>query len=105
MVVDIENKVVKEKRMLPKMGCNHGGYNGEHQGPKGDGAEPDSNHDRMADPIGDCEALICGGMSFGVYQSLMLRRIRTIITEIGPIDDALKAYLEGSIDDHPELLH
>jgi len=44
-------------------------------------------------------------MGFGAYQSLMLKGIREMITDIDLIDDAVAQYVEGKLEDHPELLH
>jgi predicted Fe-Mo cluster-binding NifX family protein len=67
-----------------------------------------ASHDRhlqMAETIADCEALICRGMGMGAYQSMQVRGIRPVVTDIVDIDEAVMAYIEGSIVDQIERLH
>jgi predicted Fe-Mo cluster-binding NifX family protein len=59
----------------------------------------------MAEAIADCEALLCGGMGVGAYQSMKERGIRPIVTDIESIDEAIQAYVEGRIVDQTERLH
>jgi len=104
MVVEIEGNTVKGKRLVPKVG--HSQFQGMHEERH---EEPhlgsESKHATMSEPIKDCVVLICGGMGMGAYQSLLLRGIRPIITEVDDINQAIAAYLDGKLDDHPEYLH
>jgi len=59
----------------------------------------------MAQAIADCEAIICGGMGAGAYESMRQLNIRPVVTDLRKIDDAIQAYLAGSLQDHTELLH
>jgi predicted Fe-Mo cluster-binding NifX family protein len=59
----------------------------------------------MAEAITDCEALLCGGMGKGAYESLNERGIRPVITDILDIDEVLTSYIGGQIIDHTEKLH
>jgi predicted Fe-Mo cluster-binding NifX family protein len=62
-------------------------------------------HLQMAEAIGDCEALLCGGMGMGAYQSMEARGIKPVVTEIRDIDQAVIAYVEGKIVDRVDWLH
>lgn len=64
-----------------------------------------AKHLQMAEAIGDCEALLCGGMGMGAYQSMLRRGIRPVVTEIRDIDQAVIAYVEGKIVDRVDWLH
>ncbi len=100
-VIDIVEGAVKGKEIRPKIGCSH-----SHNQAEGESEHTESmKHREMSDPIHDCEIVVSGGMGFGAYQSLMLRGIRAIITETDLIDDAVVQYIEGKLEDHPELLH
>jgi predicted Fe-Mo cluster-binding NifX family protein len=59
----------------------------------------------MSDVIADCEALLCRGMGMGAYQSMQTRGIRPVVTDIAVIDEAVMAYIEGSIVDQVDRLH
>lgn len=71
----------------------------------GFGPSADSRHGRMVEAITDCEALLCGGMGKGAYESLKGREIRPVITDILDIDEALTSFINGQIIDHTEKLH
>jgi predicted Fe-Mo cluster-binding NifX family protein len=59
----------------------------------------------MAEAIADCQALLCGGMGAGAYQSMQERGIQPVVTEIALIDEAIKAFVEGRIVDRTDRLH
>jgi len=100
IVVDIDGKTVRGKESRLKVGCSHSHGSGE-EGANGEARK----HRQMSDPISDCSIVGSGGMGFGAYQSLMLKGIRAMITDIDLIDDAVAQYMEGKLEDHPELLH
>ncbi|MEM3532386.1 MAG: NifB/NifX family molybdenum-iron cluster-binding protein [Candidatus Methanomethyliaceae archaeon] len=101
---DKGKKTIKERKLVPKLG--HGQFHGLHDG-GGEGLHMGSEmkHRAIVSPILDCKVVICGGMGMGAYQSLMLNGIRPIITTIEDAEAAVEAYLNGRIDDHPEVLH
>ena len=71
----------------------------------GQGPAAESRHARMFTPILDCEVLLAGGMGQGAYTSLIMAGIHPVMTDILEIEPAVKAYLDGSLVDHPEWLH
>lgn len=104
LVVDIDGKSVRGKEWRSKAGCSHPH---EQEGDEeGTNAQAEATkHRRMSDPINDCALVVSGGMGFGAYQSLMLSGIRPLITDVDTIDDAVKRYVEGKLEDHLEMLH
>lgn len=68
-----------------------------HEEGHGFGAEAQSKHASMAEPIADCQVLIAGGMGWGAYENLKSRGIEAIVTDIKTIDEAVKLYLEGKL--------
>jgi predicted Fe-Mo cluster-binding NifX family protein len=44
-------------------------------------------------------------MGMGAYESMKMRGIRPIVTDIASIDEAVTAYVEGKIVDQVERLH
>jgi predicted Fe-Mo cluster-binding NifX family protein len=59
----------------------------------------------MAEAIADCEALLCGGMGAGAYESMRTRGIRPVVTDLSSIDEAVEAYVQGRIVDRVDRLH
>lgn len=109
LVSTIEDGVVVKQEMRPKIGhstLTHQPHVEENSG-KGHGMDAASHnkHLQMAEAIADCEALLCRGMGMGAYESMKVRSIRPVVTDIPLIDDAVKAYIQGSITDHVEKLH
>lgn len=112
LVATVENGVVVHSEMRDKLGHvhfsnePHDDHSHEH-GTPGHGFDPASQdrHARMAAAITDCEALLCRGMGGGAYASMQQAKIRPIVTDIASIDEAVQAYIAGSIVDHVEHLH
>jgi predicted Fe-Mo cluster-binding NifX family protein len=59
----------------------------------------------MIEPISDCQIVIARGMGTGAHRSLLAGKIHPIVTDVENIEEALNAYLSGSLTDHPEKLH
>lgn len=68
-------------------------------------AASEDKHARMAGNIGDCKVLLAGGMGWGAYDSLKSYGIEPIITDIRDVDQAVKAYVDGTIVNLREKLH
>lgn len=110
VVVTVEEGRVTGREVREKMGHAH--FAGEHHhghglDPRGHGFDPaaQSRHARMIAAITDCEILLARGMGAGAYENLRQAGIRPVLTDIARIDDAVQAYLEGRLEDHPERLH
>ena len=108
MVMTIENGKISNREKRNKLGHNH--FSSEnHEEHHGAGHGQDAaSHDRhagMAAAIADCEALICGGMGMGAYQSMLQLKIKPIVTELEDVDAAALAYIKGTIVDRTEFLH
>jgi predicted Fe-Mo cluster-binding NifX family protein len=71
----------------------------------GTGTAAAARHLSMVQPIADCQVLLTRGMSWSARECLTSARIRPILTDIGDLEQAVRAYLDGSIVDHVELLH
>jgi len=109
LVVTIDNGVIVNRELRSKMGHNNFAnqpHEEEAPGvPHGMGAESHDKHVQMAGAITDCEALICGGMGMGAYQSMQSRGIKPVVTELMDIDQAVLAYAGGNLADRVEKLH
>ena len=110
LVVSLESGQIASREMRAKLG--HAQFAGEPHGhddteghQHGSGPEAQSRHARMAHVIGDCEAVICGGMGSGAYFNLMQHGIKPVVTEVNQIDEAVLAYAEGRLVNREDLLH
>jgi predicted Fe-Mo cluster-binding NifX family protein len=64
-----------------------------------------SKHTQMIEPIRDCEAVVARGMGTGAYLAMEQAKIRPLITDIADAEEAVCAYIDGNLVDHPEWLH
>ena len=109
LVATVEGGKVTGREMRPKAG--HHVYGGEAPHEEGvsqlHGFDPESQHkhSEMAAPVSDCEAVIAGGMGMGAYQSLQALGLKTIVTDIAGVDEAVQAYLDGTIRNLTGKLH
>jgi predicted Fe-Mo cluster-binding NifX family protein len=109
LVVTVENGQIVKRELRNKLGHAHFAnqpHPVEQPGqPHGMDAISHNKHLQMAEAIADCEALLCRGMGIGAYESMKARNIRPVVTDIAVIDEAVMAYVEGSIVDQIERLH
>jgi len=109
LVTTVENGQVVNRELRDKLGHaqfhEEGHEHGETGQPHGFGPAADQRHGRMADAIADCDAVLCGGMGRGAYESMKARNIRPVVTDIVYIDEAVAAYASGKIIDQIEKLH
>lgn len=108
LVVTIEEGTIKSRELREKLG--HGqfseiGHEEHSHGNHEFSASTHSKHTQMAETISDCAAVICGGMGMGAYESMRRLNIRPIVTDLRDVEKVIKAYIEGSLIDHTELLH
>ena len=108
-VVTVENGQIVDRELRDKLG--HVNFadqpHAEEQPgqPHGMDAASHNKHLQMSEAITDCEALLCRGMGMGAYESMKARGIRPVVTDIAAIDDAVMAYVAGSIVDQVGKLH
>lgn len=111
LVVTIEDGNITHREMRPKVGHHqfsasgqddHAGHHHEHHGNDG---EAHQKHAQMAKDITDCETVICGGMGRGAYISMQNLNIRPLVTTIHDVEEALTSLINGTLEDHAELLH
>lgn len=109
LVVTVENGQIVNRELRHKLGHAHFAnqpHPEEQPGqPHGMDAASHNKHLQMAEAIADCEALLCRGMGMGAYESMKVRGIRPVVTDIAVIDEAVMTYIEGSIVDQVERLH
>lgn len=109
VVVTLNDGKIVSHEKREKMGHTHfaNELHAEGDDPRGHGFDPasQSRHARMASAIADCQVLLARGMGSGAYDSMRAAGIRPIVTDVANIDDAVNAYLAGTLVDHVERLH
>jgi predicted Fe-Mo cluster-binding NifX family protein len=109
LVLTVENGQIVNRERRDKLGHAHFANDPHEEDKPGQphGFDPASQnrHVQMAQAIADCQALLCGGMGAGAYESMRERGIKPVVTEIVSIDEAARAYIEGRIVDRVDKLH
>jgi predicted Fe-Mo cluster-binding NifX family protein len=109
VVVTVEDNQIVAREKREKLGHAQFGGEAHPEGndPRGHGFDPaaQSRHARMAGAIADCQVLLARGMGAGAYDSMRAANIRPVVTDIPTIDEAVGAYLAGTLVDHVERLH
>jgi predicted Fe-Mo cluster-binding NifX family protein len=110
LVFSVEGGQITAKDMIEKPGHRQFAQGPhEHQGGRGGshgrGPDAERRHARMIEPVTDCEAVLGRGMGRGAYAAIQEAHIKPVVTDIENAEAAVKAYIDGSIVDHPENLH
>jgi predicted Fe-Mo cluster-binding NifX family protein len=109
LVVTVENGKIMDRELREKLG--HAQFANEphpvEQPGQPHGMDPVSHnkHLNMARAIADCEALLCRGMGMGAYESMKQVSIKPVVTDISDIQEAVMAYVNGTIVDLTDRLH
>jgi len=109
VVLTIEDGQILTEETRPKVG--HGAFMSQPhadldaQGRHGFGAGAQSRHQQMAEAIGDCQALIAGGMGWGAQESLQQIGIEVVVTDITDVRDAALRHARGELPNLVERLH
>ena len=100
-VFTIENGEIVERHAVKKSNHQHVKIDEPHE----QGHSHNHDHNSMMESILDCNVLITRGLGMGAYSALRIRSINPIITDISQIEDAISAYMDGTMIDHPERIH
>lgn len=107
-VYTVENKEIIKREMREKMGHRqfvHQEGQLDEAGRHGFGPGSQQRHAAMAAAIEDCDVLLSGGMGWGAFESMQQAGIKTVVTDITNIEQAVQAYLDGTIVERSDLLH
>lgn len=114
LIFHIEDGEITGKEQRAKPGHNqfahqhhheHGHEIHLHEQGHGMDAQSADKHNQMLDPVADCAAVIAGGMGMGAYRSIEQANMRPFITTLRDAEEAARAYIAGTLTDHPERLH
>lgn len=110
IILTVENgKTVKQEKFergaSGTCACGHSEEEEHHHASHGGDPESAAKHNRMVDPIADCQVLIAGGMGYGAYQALKSRNLQVFITAESSIQKAVELFSAGKLDNLMERLH
>ena len=111
LVFTAEDKEIVGKELRDKVGhrqfAEEDRRHASRNDPRGHGfgVHSAAKHTRMIDTIQDCEAIIVRGMGRGAYLAMEQAHIRPFVTELANAEEAVRAYLDGTLVDHTERLH
>ncbi len=109
--------VITASERIEKVAHQHGHNHDDHAQANGNvqiqsgaavvqqGQEEAARHADMFAPLKGCAVVLARGMGYGAHTGLNAVGVQPIITDIRLITDAIKAYTDGTIVDHPEKLH
>ena len=66
---------------------------------------PGQTHADMFASIHDCQVLVVGGMGTPAHQAALAHGLRVIATGQSDIAAAIQAYLAGTLEENPLLIH
>jgi tRNA-Thr(GGU) m(6)t(6)A37 methyltransferase TsaA len=111
LVFTVEDKKIVGKELRDKVGhrqfAEEDHRHASRNDPRGHGfgTHSESRHTRMIESIQDCEAVIVRGMGRGAYYAMEQAKIRPFVTEFADAEEAVKAYIDGTLTNHIEQLH
>jgi predicted Fe-Mo cluster-binding NifX family protein len=105
VVVTVEHDNIAGREQRAKAAHVHGHGAAEHEHDEQPHAADAHHHMAMADAIRDCEAVLCRGMGWPAYDSMVAEGIKPVVTDVTDIDAAALAYANGTLIDHKERLH
>jgi predicted Fe-Mo cluster-binding NifX family protein len=62
-------------------------------------------HAQAVAAIADCDVVLSRGMGRGMYANLQRAGIRTVLTDVPDVQEAVAAFLAGTLTEKPELVH
>ena len=108
----VEDDNITGREMRDKMGHHDFAHEGDHahegrNDPRGHGfrAGAATRHASMIKAIADCDVVLVRGMGRGAYIAMEEVGLTPIVTDVETIEEAVRAYLDGKLADHTELLH
>ncbi len=109
LVVEVDGKEEVDRELRPRFTPHHSGGAGHGEThapgqPHGTGPDAMRRHAAMAEAIRDCDVLIAGGMGTGAVQAVEASGIRVILTELGDINQVVRAFVEGTLQDRRERM-
>jgi predicted Fe-Mo cluster-binding NifX family protein len=109
LVVTLEEGRIVSQELRDKAGHHtfapHEGPGHDPAGPHGFDPASRGRHAQMLAAIADCQVVLAGGMGQGMLQNLEQAGIRPVLTGEPRIDEAIRLFLDGRLEERPGLAH
>jgi predicted Fe-Mo cluster-binding NifX family protein len=97
IIADVVEGEIKSKEYRLNNFSHH-----SHQGSHEHQGNHNHSHTRILSSLKDCDVVISRGMGKRIYDDLRDANIEAMITDIAEVDEAIAAYLAGTLVDNPE---
>jgi predicted Fe-Mo cluster-binding NifX family protein len=115
VIMTVEDGQIVGEEMRQKDECSHGHHDQGHSHDTntvqtvsvGSAATPATAdpHAQALAAIADCDVVLSRGMGRGMYANLQRAGIRTVLTDMSDVHEAVAAFLAGTLPEKPELVH
>ena len=109
LVVEIEDGKELSRDLRDKLGHTHFRQaEKEHSHDEGQVHNSNADHSKhiqMMGAIEDCDVVVCGGMGMGAFQSITSLGKDVFMTNTSDINNALREYLAGELQNMSDLVH
>ena len=105
LVFQIEDGEIKGRETRPKASHSHSDREQADAGSVRQEEGEHHGHGEMLSNVRDCEALIARGMGRPMYESILRLGIKPCVTDIASAEEAVGAYIKGSLDNQATRLH
>jgi predicted Fe-Mo cluster-binding NifX family protein len=109
LVVTVEDGKIVDRDLRDKAGHHtfapHEMPGHDTAGPHGFDPASRGRHAQMLAAIADCQVVLAGGMGQGMLQNLEQAGIRPVLTGEPRIDEAIRLFLDGRLEERPGLAH
>lgn len=107
LVVTLEEGQIAGREFRSKFVAHGQGPEHDHDHSHDDhnGGQHHGRHQQMVEPIADCQLVVARGMGMGAHGHLVAAGIQPLLTDHKLVEDALEAYLVGTLENRPERLH
>jgi len=95
-VITLENNLIAASEMRQKASHRHGDHS-DHEG-----VHPGQ---QMIETISDCQVIISGGMGTPMFNRAAAAGLKVFLTRNSSIQLALQAFLAGTLENDPTLVH
>ncbi len=96
VIVDLENGRITNREY------KENDFTGHRRGLEGNNHQP-GRHDPILTALKDCDIIISHGMGRRLFSDLKVSGIETYLTEEEYVARAINLYVDGSLDNNPEL--
>ena len=96
VITEVVDNQIGSSEFRPNTFTNHNLPDHQHQ--EGHG----HSHASILSALSQCDVVLARGMGRRIYDDLRQAEIKSVITTLPDVNEAVRAYIEGTLLDHPE---